>query len=341
MTDEKHEISIGGELTANGFKANVKSRWASAVDRLWGSKVDKKSIPIEAENAEVAAIAAGRVKMIETLSDLGVERLKSDPEFAARALENFLPSMLRKQENKDAVVELALEDLTATSQHEEESMSGPETLGDMFLNRFERFAEEATTDEVREKWAKVLAAEIRKPNTFSGKVLRIIDEVEPTTAALFERVCAHHVDGVLLKATLGNLPFHEITALVEAELVVDPVLGHIRQCREVTDSSGTRLWLFPLGRQAIALSVTSPPPDADKNGTKISDDSGKPALPIYILTDVGRALTSIVPSRTTDLIASAISELMNAAPRSEIRLYDRPEGGGQMTMIKSFPPQQS
>lgn len=340
MTEEKHEISVGGELTSTGFRASVKSRLASAVDRLLGSKVDRKSIPIEAENAEAAAVAAGRVKMLEALSELGVERLKSDPEFAARALENFLPSILRKQENKDAVIELTLEDLSTSPAVEEDSTSSPQALNDVFLNRFKRYAEDATTDDVREKWAKVLAAEIRKPNSFSPKVLRIIDELEPSTAALFQRVCEHHIDGILPKATLGELSFAETNALVEAELVVEPGLGHVRFAKEVTAPDGKEFWLLPLGRLGIALSVTSPPPEPDEAGLKIANDDDKPALPIYVLTDAGRALTAVLPDRTNDLFAALTQELLTAAPRSELHQCLASEDGKRMKVTKKFPPRQ-
>jgi hypothetical protein len=56
------------------------------------------------------------------------------------------------------------------------------------MNRFERFAEDASTDELRQRWGRVLSAEIRKPGTFSPKVLRIVDEIDQSTAAIFERV---------------------------------------------------------------------------------------------------------------------------------------------------------
>ncbi|RWP32520.1 DUF2806 domain-containing protein [Mesorhizobium sp.] len=244
---EKNEVdtvSVSGELTETGVKASIKSRAVSAWDRLFGAKADKRRAPIDAEVAETTAISAARVKMIEALGELGVDRLKSDPEFAARAMENFIPSLLRKQGNKDAVLELAAEDLRQNPGTEEEAASGPDKLDDAFLNRFERYAEDATDDEIRERWAKVLATEIRKPGTFSGKVLRVIDELDQSVAQEFSNVCSFRMGDVIPKMFLPDLEYMSQIKLVTAGLIAEPGLGQVRQCTETTDSQGVKLWFW-------------------------------------------------------------------------------------------------
>jgi hypothetical protein len=203
---QANSVSISGELTQTGVKASIMSRAVSAWDRLWGAKADKRRAPIDADIAETTALSAARVKMIDALGDMGVDRLKNDPEFAAGAMENFLPSLLRRQENKDAVLELAAEDLKQNPGTEQEAQAGPEKLNEAFLNRFERYAEDATDDEVRERWAKVLASEIRQPGTFSGKVLRVIDELEPSILS----------DN--LGATTGDLALKISAAMPQSEI---------------------------------------------------------------------------------------------------------------------------
>ncbi|TGV61116.1 DUF2806 domain-containing protein [bacterium M00.F.Ca.ET.141.01.1.1] len=323
---EKHEddtVSVSGELTDTGVKASIKSRAVSAWDRLFGAKADKRRAPIDAEVAETTAISAARVKMIEALGELGVDRLKNDPEFAARAMENFLPSLLRKQGNKDAVLQLAAEDLRQNPGTEEQASSGPEQVNDAFLNRFERYAEDATDDEIRERWAKVLATEIRKPGTFSGKVMRVIDELDKSTAEEFSKVCSFRMEDVIPKVFLPDLAYMTQVKLVTAGLIAEPGLGQVRESNQTADSNGVKLRFWPF--DGVALAATDPVGEVRDYQT-IQVHEGKPSMPIFILTDVGAAIASILPSDLDDLANRMIEKFSAAMPQAEIRKYARGNG---------------
>jgi hypothetical protein len=49
----------------------------------------------------------------------------------------------------------------------------PPPLTEEFLERFERYAQEASTKKLRQKWRRALSSEIREPGRFSLRVLRI------------------------------------------------------------------------------------------------------------------------------------------------------------------------
>lgn len=55
---------------------------------------------------------------------------------------------------------------------------------------------------------------MRKPGTFAGKVLRVIDEIDVTTAGLFERIARHRIGDILPKTLTGELSFSEQSPLV-------------------------------------------------------------------------------------------------------------------------------
>ncbi|MCX8572667.1 DUF2806 domain-containing protein [Aminobacter sp. MET-1] len=333
-SNEVEEIGVSTELTPNGFSAKVKSRTASAWDRLWGSKVEKRSIPIEAENAEAKAISDGRVKMINALSEIGVERLKSDPEFAARAVENMFPSLLRRQDNKDAVLEVALEDLRQNPRSPGQDSSGSETLDDSFLNRFERYAEEATVDVLRAKWGKVLAAEIRAPGTFNAKVLRVVDELDAPTALLFERFCHHRLRDVVVKCLAGALSFEDQTRLVSSGLLVDPgLLGQQRMFAETTDNRGTPLWIMNFDIALVAILRETSIPKGEL--TPIASGDGVPGVPVYVLTDVGYAVSSILQDRQEMAFATYFDQLAAFLAPAEVREY-RNNGNDQAELIRAL-----
>jgi hypothetical protein len=328
-------ISVSAELTESGVKASILSRAMSAWDRYWGAKADQRRAPLDAEIAEGNAVSSARVKIIEALGDLGVERLKSDPNFAARAIDNFLPSLLRKQENRDAVLDLAAEDLRQNPGSEEEASTGPEKLSDNFLNRFERFAEDATADEVRERWAKVLASEIRRPGTFSAKVMRVIDELDQPTAALFEQLCTNRLGEILPKPIAPELTFSQAAALTGAGLIVEPGLGQNSVSTRTTDGSGKSFWFWGWGQYGVAAAATDAVPRA---GVALEFDDGKPVIPVFVLTDVGVAIASILPSDPAAQIAALSAKVAEALPGSEVRVYSRRLDADQWTVIQTIKP---
>jgi hypothetical protein len=329
------EISIGGGLTTTGIKASVKSRGLSAWDRLWGAKADKRRVPIDADIAEASALSNARVKMINALGDMAIDRLKTDPEFAARAVDTFIPQALRRQDNKDGILEFAIEDLRQNPGTEEDAASGPDHLSETFLNRFERYAEDASEEEVREKWGKVLASEIRKPGTFSPKVMRVVDELDGATAKTFEDLCRFRMAGTILKPLSGELDFESTSRLVASGLVHMQGLGQAIVASEATDQSGAALWFWGFGKIAVAATKT---PKSPVSNTVILIENGKPAIPVYSLTDVGLAISSILPDyseKNLDRIASVLSKHM---PNSEIRCYDRSAQDQHWRPTRKIPP---
>lgn len=329
MEKEDHldkETSVSAELTpSGGVKASARSRAVAAFDRLIGNVFEKWNAPMEAKTAETRAVSASRLKVIEAVTVLGLDKLRDDPEAAARAVENHFGKILDRQDNKEAVVAAAVEDLREQPPTDEEASSGGEQLQGPFMNRFERFAEEATTDDLREKWGRVLAAEIRKPGTFSAKVMRVIDELDPVAAALFEKVCASRVHTVLPKATLGILDFSDTVKLTEAGLIVEPGLGQIRNFQEIVDSSGVAIWYGYFGIFGIGF-----PKNEVVMWTNdvIQQQGSVPAIPVYVLTDVGFAISSILANTESQAFSKLCRKLEEKLQEgSHLRKYGQITNG--------------
>lgn len=312
------ETSVSAGLTPTGVKASARSRAVAAFDRLIGNVFERWNAPMEAKTAEIRAVSDSRMKVIEAVTALGLDKLHNDPDAAARAVENHFGKMLERQDNKEAVVAEAAEDLREQPPTEQEATSGEEQLSGTFMNRFERYAEEATTDDLRQKWGRVLASEIRKPGTFSAKVMRVIDELDPVTAALFERVCKSRVYNYLPKSTTGILSLPDTIRLTEAGLLSDPGVGQVSNFQEIVDSNGINLWFNPLGKFGIAF----PKVELEKFPKDILlKNKGQPAIPIYILTDVGLAISSILPDTEWQAFMSLCSKLAEAIDGSQMRRY--------------------
>jgi hypothetical protein len=103
-----------------------------------------------------------------------------------------LAKELRAQANKEGVAKKAIEYLSRES---EQVSDKPETPEEDWLNIFERYAEDASSEKLRDLWARVLAKEIRKPKSFSLRTMRFISELDSETAQLFQKHSGRVIDG--------------------------------------------------------------------------------------------------------------------------------------------------
>lgn len=306
MTDDANEqdVSISVEIVPTGLKAGAKSRIVSAIDRLGGNLVELVNVPLENHLKKGRAVGRADVKLIDGLGEIRLQQLHQNPEFAAKALEQHLKTAISRQENKAHVVVQALEDLRNDPPTDEQSAAGPEAVSEDFMNRFERYAEDATSDQVRERWGRVLASEVRIPGTFSAKVLRLVDEMEAATAILFERVCKNRLGDFLPLCLFPDIAFDERKRLITAGLLLDPGFGgQLRKSVEITDTLGEKLSTFVVGDHMIAFHKPTAYPNSGNKRSALTDHEGSPALNVWVLTDEAHAISSILPSEEAHAVA--------------------------------------
>ncbi|MEK1888539.1 MAG: DUF2806 domain-containing protein, partial [Phyllobacterium sp.] len=200
-----------------------------------------------------------------------------------------------------------------------------------FSDRFERYAEDASSEQLRERWGKVLASEIKKPGTFSGKVLRVIDELDSQTASLFERLMQYRIREALLKPIMPELNFADTLALVSAGLIVEPGLsGHVTEWTEMRDNQGSELWVYGFGKFALGLKKDSP--ITYGTDAPIEENNGKPANPVFLLTDVGRALSTIISQDESKAGFQFLKKLKGYQPTEGVRFYVH-DGGNNWKLL--------
>ena len=335
MSDDhlSNETGLSIAVTDTGLDLKAKSRAISAVDRFLGGLFDRFNPDIE-RPAQIKRAKAARADLIDAaITEKMIEAIHANPEIGQRALEQHLGTVARRDENKAAIITLALEDLRDNPPTEEQSAAGPPELDPDFSSRFERYAEDATSDQLRERWGRVLAAEVRAPGTFSQKVLRAVDELDAGTATLFERVAAHRLQEAIPVGVMGELKFNETIQLIEAGLLVDPGLGHqIRLSSDLTHEGV--VWEFvSFGTWGIAISAEREGTGSEKFLTV--DDRGKPAVPIYLLTKTGAAIASILPHDDHPTFEALTKGIVGELAKAEVRTYRR-VGDDKWTMTGKF-----
>jgi hypothetical protein len=126
-------------------------------------------------------------------------------------------------------------------------------------------------------------------------VLRIIDELDSDTAALFEDFATHRVGEFVPKVLVGEFPYDRQLKLVDAGLLVDPNFGQSSSFSEI-DIEADKYWFWRANQSLICLPRADFTPKREFGSkSAISTHDNKPAVPIYILTSAGIAITTILP----------------------------------------------
>jgi hypothetical protein len=288
------DVSIAGRIARWPASLSIKSRFVAARDRLAGNRVDQQSLPLEREAAIERAKAEQEVAIIKALGKRAIAKIAEDADFADRALSQYFGNIFAAQRNVEAVVAGAAEQLLLSPQGVEAD-NGPDALRDEFYDRFESYARAASTDELRQKWAALLAAEIRSPGTVSNKVMRIVDEADPVAGALFQEICAFRLGRWVFKNLIRPLSLLEQYGLVSSGLIFDPTGEQVAPFGKSTMGDGTEAWVLAKDGAGVAFPI-----DASftydlktKTWTPLRRLAGAPAAPVYLLTAEGEAIASV------------------------------------------------
>ncbi|MHC3940211.1 DUF2806 domain-containing protein [Paenochrobactrum sp. BZR 201-1] len=337
MEKEDHlsnEISVSAEVVDNSIKASAKSRALSGIDRLVGSSVDFFSAKIEALTEKRREKTQGEVAIIRKAAEFGIQEMHIDHEFSKRAFETHFKGILREQENKDAVVANALQDLSSNPMAEEAMNAGPKELSEDFLGRFEDYAKGASTDELRERWGRVLAGEIRKPGTFNKKVLRAIDELDSDVAKLFEELSAYGFGNILFRSLVRNTSYTERVKLFGAGIFTSTADDQLRAFSKMTQSNGEEVWCFIISEYGVGFRTNLE--INYKNEIGLKNNNGEPCFATYLLSDVGEALLKLINNDEREVAKFVFEKLKSVIPEESLYLYQIDHKSGYAKRIYDF-----
>ena len=175
------------------------------------AKAEEKVILAKAEKQEREILAAVQPLVGDSVS---LEQLQP-------VISKMISDELRKKENIDAVVNIALEDFS-------KSQKVPEEKADTdWLTRFFNIVENVSDEELRNTWGKILSREIQTPGSYSLRTLSTISNLSKKEAELFASlgnyVFTSSKSKFFLKShdlILGsNIQYADITLLMECGLI--------------------------------------------------------------------------------------------------------------------------
>ncbi len=196
-----------------------------ALDRLLGAVVDYPVALMKRETAKIEAQTKAFEIVESAIAMSAGEQAGTDIDVVNRALKVLVRKEYRKQSNREAVAAETVSDLKADPLFQTEASIPQEPPCEDWLNVFERFAEDASTERMQGLWGRVLAGEIRTPGRFSLRTLRFLSEFSHSDAVLFADVCSSAVNEALLKTLVlpeGTKDIRHLMQLEAAGLITDP-----------------------------------------------------------------------------------------------------------------------
>lgn len=214
MTDQDQgPIAVTGwqNLLQEGLPQLIAGPAGRAISRLVAGAVDIPAAWLQQKAQGIRDETSAKSKVYEALASAVAERGAAETELQARALERWLGVNLRKQQNREAVAEKVVEHIAEAP---DVPLTDPE--GD-WMNLFEGKAEQATSERMRDLYARILSGELRKPKSFSLGTLEFVSTLDEVTAKHINTVLPYVFGpGWVAKDLVGHLGYEIFLDLEEA-----------------------------------------------------------------------------------------------------------------------------
>lgn len=182
MSDLLDAITSAAAAVPQQVKANI----FQAFGRLLGAAVGVPVAYLEGKAQGFHDDTAARSIVSKAAAEAAAARIKEDPALATRAVDYYAERMLREQRNRETVAAIAVAELAAKPPEEADARP----LSDDWLDMFARLSEGRSDADFRLYFGKLLAAEIRKPGSFSPATMQALSVMSPVVARLFRQLCA-------------------------------------------------------------------------------------------------------------------------------------------------------
>jgi hypothetical protein len=265
----------------------VQKSLLGAVHRLVTGMTDYPAVWLERAVQGVRDGTAARTAVSEALAKMAVAKIEAGSELDERAVKAWLPEAVRKQENREGVAKAAVQ---AAADMRCDGQSQPDAVDQDWMNLFIRFAEDASSERMRDLWGQVLAREVTRPGSFSLRTVRFMSELDAKTASAFERLSEliFDADALDLPSRLTDEQFADVFILEQAG-IASYATGKLAKYIDL-DSSG----MASLNIRAGKLHIFGAP-------------NHMVSLNCTLLTSVGVELSRILPTKSGDRVAENIA----------------------------------
>lgn len=182
--DESNKSLISAVTdVVSGVPEEVRKPFYKALADLLGGLVAVPAAKLDQFAQSIKDTTASRTLTANALAKAAAESACDEPGLVALAQEVYLPTALRKAKNKIEVASRAATHLSTIFPDEKPGNACPPD--DDWMNSFMRFAEDASSERMRDLFGRILAGQVKKPKSFSVSTLRTLSELDQEIAEDF------------------------------------------------------------------------------------------------------------------------------------------------------------
>jgi hypothetical protein len=163
-----------------------------AAARLVAAGAGNLASRIERNTLLREAKATAEARVIKAAGAHLVEEIKEGAPLTERALEFSFSESILKQSNREKIVTLAIEDLSAKTA--EGSADANSEIEDDWLNLFSEFASHKSNADIQTLWGKILSGKIRNPSSFSLHSLQLLSAIDTVDANRIHRILGYAIN---------------------------------------------------------------------------------------------------------------------------------------------------
>lgn len=175
-----------------GLPEPVKASFFKSLGSLIGGLSALPAAKLKQWTQGIDDTTAAKSLMSAAVAKAAADQVVKDSLLVQAAAETFLPTDIRKARNRLVVAQSAAERL-AEEAHAGASGDGAAPPDDDWMNRFARFAEDASSERLQSLFGRILAGEILRPGAYGLATLRALSELDQSIANDFTFAWARSV----------------------------------------------------------------------------------------------------------------------------------------------------
>jgi len=196
IADETNsDIGIVTDLVSDSTIPDpIKRNILKAANRLCAALIDVPVGYLARRSAEKRSESEGRIRIQMEVTNQIIQQMKVDPEFSQRSGNRFAEKILMEHFNLEKILSMTVGRLKKTKYDSSitQNVEGnsEKVIEDDWLSAFENEACQKSSEEMQERFAHILAGEIKKPGTFSIRAVKLLGEIDSETASIFRTFCS-------------------------------------------------------------------------------------------------------------------------------------------------------
>lgn len=184
------EIIIAG-AAAIKIPGLIESAAKSVGERLLGPYLDRLAQPAKDR-------AMQRSRVAQAVADLAAREVSENPGLFKAEVEHLLNQSGARMERIEKTYIKSL-GYMAEEPSESATNSAGDPPSDDWLNRWSRYVEDASSEELQDAFARILAGEVKKKGAFSIGTLRLVSEMSMETANDFQIMWSEAIDDYIVR----------------------------------------------------------------------------------------------------------------------------------------------